>query len=82
MDLGLAGKTAVVTGASKGIGLAVVRAHVGGAVGLAPEEIQKRAAGDSVTPERATPVVMAARDKIGNVTVADFVIDGGLVGAL
>jgi NAD(P)-dependent dehydrogenase (short-subunit alcohol dehydrogenase family) len=30
LDLGLAGKTAVVTGASKGIGLAVVRALAGG----------------------------------------------------
>ena len=28
MDLGLAGKTAIVTGASKGIGLAVTRALV------------------------------------------------------
>ncbi|HXZ63177.1 MAG TPA: oxidoreductase [Streptosporangiaceae bacterium] len=32
MDLGLAGKTAVVTGGSKGIGLAVVRALVGAGV--------------------------------------------------
>jgi NAD(P)-dependent dehydrogenase (short-subunit alcohol dehydrogenase family) len=61
---------------------------VGGAVGLAPEEIQKKAAGDSVTGRFSTPeevatlVVMAASDKIGNVTGADFVIDGGLVNTL
>jgi NAD(P)-dependent dehydrogenase (short-subunit alcohol dehydrogenase family) len=61
---------------------------VGGAVGLAPEEIQKKAAGDSVTGRFSTPeevatlVLMAASDKIGNVTGADFLIDGGLVGTL
>jgi NAD(P)-dependent dehydrogenase (short-subunit alcohol dehydrogenase family) len=61
---------------------------VGGAVGLAPEEIQKKAAGDSVTGRFSTPeevatlVVMAASDKIGNVTGTDFVIDGGLVNTL
>jgi NAD(P)-dependent dehydrogenase (short-subunit alcohol dehydrogenase family) len=61
---------------------------VGGAVGLAPEEIQKRAAGDSVTGRFSTPdevatlVVMAASDRIGNVTGADFIIDGGLVSTL
>lgn len=61
---------------------------VGGAVGLAPEEIQKKAAGDSVTGRFSTPeevatlVVMAASDKLGNVTGADFLIDGGLVGTL
>jgi NAD(P)-dependent dehydrogenase (short-subunit alcohol dehydrogenase family) len=61
---------------------------VGGAVGLAPEEIQRRAAGDSVTGRFSTPeevatlVVMVASDKVGNVTGADFVIDGGLVSTL
>jgi NAD(P)-dependent dehydrogenase (short-subunit alcohol dehydrogenase family) len=61
---------------------------VGGAVGLAPEEIQKKAAGDSVTGRFSTPdevaalVVMTASDKIANVTGADFIIDGGLVGTL
>jgi len=45
-------------------------------VGLAPEEIQKKAAGDSVTGRFTTPdevatlVVMAASDRIGNVTGA------------
>jgi NAD(P)-dependent dehydrogenase (short-subunit alcohol dehydrogenase family) len=142
MDLNLDGKAAVVTGASKGIGLAVVRAlvaegarvtagarqlgelpdgvrpiqvdlstpdgpaylveeaaaaygrldllvnTVGGAVGLAPEAVQKKAAGDSVTGRFTTPdevaalVVMAASDRIGNVTGTDFILDGGLVSTL
>ena len=61
---------------------------VGGAVGLPPEEIQKKAAGDAVTGRFTTPeevatlVVMAASDKIGNVTGSDFMIDGGLVNTL
>jgi len=61
---------------------------VGGAVGLAPEEIQKQAAGGSVTGRFSTPeevatlVVMAASDTIGNVTGTDFIIDGGLVSTL
>jgi NAD(P)-dependent dehydrogenase (short-subunit alcohol dehydrogenase family) len=65
-----------------------VAATVGGATGLAPEEIQKRAAGDAVTGRFTTPdevaalVVMAASDRIGNVTGADFIIDGGLVHTL
>jgi NAD(P)-dependent dehydrogenase (short-subunit alcohol dehydrogenase family) len=134
MDLNLAGKAAVVTGASKGIGLAVARAlaakaalasfskslskevgpqsvrvvtvspgpvstdlwlgadgvaaTVGGAAGLDPAAVRKKAAGDSVTGRFSTPdevaalVVMAASDRIGNVTGADFVIDGGLVTTL
>jgi NAD(P)-dependent dehydrogenase (short-subunit alcohol dehydrogenase family) len=65
-----------------------VAATVGGATGLAPEEIQKRAAGDAVTGRFTTPdevaalVVIAASDRIGNVTGADFIIDGGLVSTL
>jgi NAD(P)-dependent dehydrogenase (short-subunit alcohol dehydrogenase family) len=65
-----------------------VAVTVGGATGLAPEEIQKKAAGDSVTGRFTTPdevaalVVMAASDRIGNVTGADFIIDGGLVSTL
>jgi NAD(P)-dependent dehydrogenase (short-subunit alcohol dehydrogenase family) len=54
----------------------------------APEAVQKKAAGDSVTGRFTTPeevaalVVMAASDRIGNVTGADIIIDGGLVGTL
>jgi NAD(P)-dependent dehydrogenase (short-subunit alcohol dehydrogenase family) len=61
---------------------------VGAAMGLAPEAVQKKAAGVSVTGRFTTPeevaalVVMAASDLIGNVTGADFIIDGGLVGTL
>lgn len=70
------------------LGRGGVAETVGGAVGLAPEEIQKKAAGDSVTGRFSTPeevatlIVMAASDKIGNVTGTDFVIDGGLVTTL
>jgi len=65
-----------------------VAATVGGATGLAPEEVQKRAAAGSVTGRFSTPdevaslVLMAASDRIGNVTGADFLIDGGLVDTL
>ncbi|MFD9889005.1 SDR family NAD(P)-dependent oxidoreductase [Amycolatopsis sp. NPDC059027] len=46
MDLRLAGKTAVVTGGSKGIGLAIVRT-------LAAEGVRVVAAARTVTPELA-----------------------------
>jgi NAD(P)-dependent dehydrogenase (short-subunit alcohol dehydrogenase family) len=65
-----------------------VAATVGGAVGLDPSAVQKKAAGDSVTGRFSTPdevatlVVMVASDRIGNVTGADFIIDGGLVSTL
>jgi NAD(P)-dependent dehydrogenase (short-subunit alcohol dehydrogenase family) len=44
MDLGLAGKVAVVTGAGRGIGLAVVRA-------LAAEDVRVAAGSRTITPE-------------------------------
>jgi NAD(P)-dependent dehydrogenase (short-subunit alcohol dehydrogenase family) len=65
-----------------------VAATVGGAVGLDPAEVQKKAAGDAATGRFSTPeevaalVVMAASDRIGNVTGTDFIIDGGLVSTL
>jgi NAD(P)-dependent dehydrogenase (short-subunit alcohol dehydrogenase family) len=88
MDLELEGKVAVVTGASNGIGLAVVkqlaaeRANVvGGARTVdALEGIER------VTPfpvnlakEVATLVTLLASPRAGNVTGANWVIDGGLV---
>jgi NAD(P)-dependent dehydrogenase (short-subunit alcohol dehydrogenase family) len=65
-----------------------VAATVGDAAGLDPADVQKKAAGDAVTGRFSTPdevaalVVMAASDRIGNVTGTDFVIDGGLVSTL
>jgi NAD(P)-dependent dehydrogenase (short-subunit alcohol dehydrogenase family) len=65
-----------------------VAATVGGAVGLDPADVQKKAAGDAATGRFSTPeevaalVVMAASDRIGNVTGTDFIIDGGLVSTL
>jgi len=62
-----------------------VAATVGSAAGLDPEAVAKQAAGGSVTGRFTTPdevaalVVMVASDRAGNVTGADFVIDGGLV---
>jgi NAD(P)-dependent dehydrogenase (short-subunit alcohol dehydrogenase family) len=61
---------------------------VGQAVGADPEAIAKQAAGGWVTGRFSTPeevaalVVMLASDRAGNVTGADFVIDGGLVNTL
>ena len=53
MDLQLSGKTAIVTGASRGIGLAITRAL-------------------------ADLVLFLASPRAGNITGADFAIDGGL----
>jgi NAD(P)-dependent dehydrogenase (short-subunit alcohol dehydrogenase family) len=65
-----------------------VAATVGSAAGLDPAAVQKQAAAGSVTGRFSTPqevaalVVMVASDRAGNVTGADFRIDGGLVGTL
>jgi NAD(P)-dependent dehydrogenase (short-subunit alcohol dehydrogenase family) len=70
------------------LGKAGVATTVGGAVGLTAEQVREKAAGASVTGRFSTPeevatlVLMAASDRIGNVTGADFVIDGGLVTTL
>jgi NAD(P)-dependent dehydrogenase (short-subunit alcohol dehydrogenase family) len=70
------------------LGAGGVARTVGTAAGLSPEEVQRKAAGDAVTGRFSTPeevaalVVMAASSVLGNVTGADFVIDGGLVSTL
>ena len=62
-----------------------VAATIGRAQGLQPDEIAKHAAADSPTgrfthpQEVADLVVLLASDRAGNVTGADFVIDGGLL---
>jgi NAD(P)-dependent dehydrogenase (short-subunit alcohol dehydrogenase family) len=62
-----------------------VAATVAGAKGGDPEEVARQAAGGSVTGRFSRPeevaelVVMLAGDRAGNVTGADFVIDGGLI---
>jgi NAD(P)-dependent dehydrogenase (short-subunit alcohol dehydrogenase family) len=49
MDLGLAGQTAVVTGGSKGIGLAVVRGLAGNGVGVVTGALKSSAELDELT---------------------------------
>jgi hypothetical protein len=75
MDLHLAAKVAVVTGASSGIGLAVSRALVAEGVSPGPVETALWLGGDGVA-------ALLASDRAGNVTGADVVIDGGLVPTL
>jgi len=67
------------------LGAGGVAATVGSAAGIDPEAVAKQAASGSVTGRFTTPeevaalVVMVASDRVGNVTGADFIIDGGLV---
>ncbi len=77
MDLQLAGKTAVVTGASRGIGLAVTKALtnegvrvVGAARTVSPELTESAAvavSGDLSTREGTGAVVAAAMSELGGV---------------
>jgi NAD(P)-dependent dehydrogenase (short-subunit alcohol dehydrogenase family) len=79
MDLALAGKVAVVTGASKGIGLAVVKALaeegalvVAGARSVGPLESLKNVTGvaiDLTAPEGPQRLVQRAVDKHGRIDV-------------
>jgi NAD(P)-dependent dehydrogenase (short-subunit alcohol dehydrogenase family) len=65
-----------------------VAATVARATGGKPEVIAEHAAGDSVTGRFTRPqevadlVLLLASDRAGNVTGADFVIDGGLITTL
>jgi NAD(P)-dependent dehydrogenase (short-subunit alcohol dehydrogenase family) len=65
-----------------------VAAMVGQASGADPDAIVKQTAGHSVTGRFSRPeevadlVVLSASDRAGNVTGADFVIDGGLITTL
>ncbi|MFD4602993.1 oxidoreductase [Streptomyces sp. NPDC058464] len=82
MELGLNGKTAVVTGASRGIGLAITRAlaaegvRVVGAARTVTPELEKAAAvtvsADLSTREGATAVVERALETIGGI---DFLVN-------
>lgn len=87
MGLGLTGKAAVVTGASKGIGLAIART-------LAEEGVTVVAGARSgsidilvnnvgaVRPRLADLVTLLAADRLGNLTGSNIVIDGGLIQTL
>jgi NAD(P)-dependent dehydrogenase (short-subunit alcohol dehydrogenase family) len=65
-----------------------VAATVAQAAGIAPDEVAKHAAGESVTGRFTRPeevadlVLLLVSDRAGNVTGADFVIDGGLITTL
>ncbi|MVU78703.1 SDR family oxidoreductase [Nocardia sp. ET3-3] len=87
MDLGLSGKTALVTGASRGIGLAVAEALndegvrvVGVARNISPE-LEKVAAAtvsaDLSTTEGATAAVEAALAELGGIDILVNNVGGG-----
>jgi NAD(P)-dependent dehydrogenase (short-subunit alcohol dehydrogenase family) len=65
-----------------------VAATVARAAGAAPEAVAQKAAGESVTGRFTQPqevadlVLLLASDRSGNITGADFVIDGGLITTL
>ena len=70
------------------LGDAGVAATVAKAAGSRPEEVARGAAAQSVTGRFTRPeevadlVVLLASSRTGNVTGADFVIDGGLITTL
>jgi NAD(P)-dependent dehydrogenase (short-subunit alcohol dehydrogenase family) len=87
MDLNLAGKTAVVTGASRGIGLAVARALTsegarvfGAARSITPElsgVTVATIAADLATPAAAAAVVDAALSTLGGIDILVNNVGGG-----
>ena len=94
MKIGLTGRSAIVTGASRGIGLAVTRAlagsgaHVIAGARHSSADLDKLAAEGTVTILSPSGVrvntvspgpVLLASDVTGNVTGADIRIDGGLI---
>ncbi|GIE76889.1 3-oxoacyl-ACP reductase [Actinoplanes philippinensis] len=70
------------------LGAGGVAETVGGAGGLAPEDVVKGAVGGTATGRFTRPdevadlVLLLAGDRAGNVTGADIVIDGGLISTL
>lgn len=86
MDLNLTGKTAVVTGASRGIGLAVAEAlaaegvHVLGAARTVTPELEKVATGVSVDltgPDSATVLIDSALRTLGGIDILVNNMGGG-----
>lgn len=71
MDLALAGKTAVVTGASRGIGLATVRA-------LTEEGVRVVGAARTITPELKDAAALGVAADLSTRQGAEFVVDTAL----
>ncbi|MGH3211100.1 MAG: hypothetical protein ACRDNO_25410 [Trebonia sp.] len=85
MNIDLTGRSAIVTRASRGIGLAVTRAlagsgaHVIAGAQHSSAELDKLATAGTVTVLKVDLVLLLASDVTGNVTGTDIRIDGGLI---
>ena len=92
MDLQLTGKTALITGASRGIGLAIVRALadegatvIGCARTVSPELAGSGAqaiTADLATPGAAAELVQSALDRLGDLDILVNCVGGGDAGDL